>query len=88
MTRGVDQQPSLDGRPTGEGRPVGEAPAWLDVRAAAARVLVSESTILREARRGRLIGYRVGGRKLWRFRPEDVDSWLTTSATPIRVSQP
>jgi excisionase family DNA binding protein len=82
MTNGVEQKPSVDGRQIGEGRPIGDGPAWLDVKAAAARVLVSESTILREARRGRLVGYKVGGRKCWRFRSADVDDWLMQSVTP------
>jgi len=63
-------------------RPV-DAIAWLDVRRAATRALVSPSTILRELRAGRLRGYRVGGRKCWRVRPEDVDAWLMRTATPI-----
>ena len=25
---------------------------------------------------GRLPGYKVGGRRVWRFRVEDVDAWL------------
>lgn len=58
-------------------------PVWLDVAGAARRVLVSSATILREVRAGRLLGYRVGGRKCWRFRPADVDSWLMTARTPV-----
>ena len=57
--------------------PSTEARVWLDVRGAAERTGVSDSTVLREARSGRLRGYRVGGRKLWRFRREDVDRWIT-----------
>ena len=49
---------------------------WLDVPGAAGWALVSQATILREARVGRLRGYKVGNRKLWRFRQEDVDAWL------------
>lgn len=58
------------------------APEWLDVKAAAARALVSPATVLRELRKGRLVGYRVGGRKCWRLRPADVDAWLVAGATP------
>lgn len=50
---------------------------WLDVQGAAARALCSDGTILREARAGRLRGYKLGGRRCWRFRAEDVDVWLT-----------
>lgn len=49
---------------------------WLDPDGAASRAVVSVATIRREARAGRLVGYRVGGRKCWRFRPSDVDRWL------------
>src|SRR5690242_4689221 len=55
---------------------------WLDVAGAAVRALVSQPTILRAARRGQLKGYKIGGQRLWRFRPEDVDEWVTQGATP------
>ena len=55
---------------------------WLDVRGAAAWALVSEGTVVREARAGRLRGYKVGNRKLWRFRRQDVDGWLMRHETP------
>jgi excisionase family DNA binding protein len=63
-----------------------EQRVWLDVAGAADRVLVSPSTIVREARAGRLRGYKVGGRKCWRFRPQDVDAWLTGTRTPVLAS--
>ena len=56
---------------------------WLDVRGAAGRVLCSEATVLREAREGRLRGYKIGGRRCWRFRAEDVDRWLMQTAEPV-----
>jgi excisionase family DNA binding protein len=63
-----------------------QSPAWLDPRAAAARVCVSEATILRAARSGRLQGFKVGlGRKLWRFKPADVDAWIESSSVPVPV---
>ena len=46
--------------------------AWLDVQRAAAHVGISAPTILRAARRGDLRAFKVGGRKLWRFRVEDM----------------
>ena len=49
---------------------------WLDVQGAAARALCSDATILREARAGRLTGYKIGGRRCWRFLADDVDAWL------------
>jgi excisionase family DNA binding protein len=64
-----------------------EPSIWLDVRGAAARALVSPATILREARARRLAAYKVGaGRKLWRFRPADVDAWITAATTPVPVA--
>lgn len=54
---------------------------WLDVRGAAARSLTNVSTILREARAGRLVGFKIGGRRNWRFRSSAVDSWIE-SGTP------
>lgn len=60
---------------------------WLEPRGAAARASVSTATILRELRAGRLRGYRVGGRKCWRIKPEDVDSWLMQSMTPELAAQ-
>ena len=56
---------------------------WLNARGAAARALVSQGTILREVRSGRLKGYKVGGRRTWRFRVDDVDSWLMQHTTPV-----
>ena len=56
---------------------------WLDVPGAAAWALVSQATILREARAGRLRAYKVGNRKLWRFRREDVDAWLMRRNEPV-----
>ena len=35
-----------------------------------------DGTILREARAGRLRGFKIGGRRCWRFLAEDVDRWL------------
>ena len=54
---------------------------WLDAVGAAERSLTSLSTILREARAGRLVGYRIGGRRNWRFRSSAVDRWIE-SGTP------
>ena len=59
------------------------ATPWLDVRGAAARALCSDGTILREARAGRLRGSKIGGRRCWRFRTEDVDRWLMEGAEPV-----
>ena len=50
---------------------------WWTRRDAAAYVHVSEATIGREVRRGRLRHTRVGGRRALRFRREWLDAWLT-----------
>ncbi len=54
---------------------------WLDVRGAAARSLTSDSTILRAARSGKLIGFKVNGNRCWRIRASAVDAWIR-SGTP------
>ena len=59
---------------------------WLTVGGAASRALLSAATILRAARRGELRGYKVSGRRCWRFRSADVDAWLMTSTTPTLVT--
>ncbi len=61
----------------------GSGTPWLDVQGAAARALCSTGTILREARAGRLRGYKIGGRRCWRFRTDDIDRWLMQEATPV-----
>ena len=56
---------------------------WHDVQGAAARAVCSGGTILREARAGRLRGYKIGGRRCWRFLAEDVDRWLMQQGEPV-----
>ena len=58
------------------------ATIWLTLRAAAARAAVSEATIKREVRSGRIRCARIGGRRHLRFRAEWIDAWLDASATP------
>ena len=55
---------------------------WLKVEEAAAYARVSEPTIRREVKGGRLKAYRVGGRRALRFRVEDVDAWMSACQTP------
>jgi len=54
---------------------------WLTRRDAAAYARVSEATIGREVRRGRLRHARVGGRRMLRFRRDWIDDWL--AAAPV-----
>lgn len=49
---------------------------WLTRRDAAEHARLSEATIGREARRGRLRCVKVGGRRVLRFRREWIDEWL------------
>jgi excisionase family DNA binding protein len=59
------------------------ASPWLSAEASAVRADVSPAKVLRDARAGKLRGYRVGGGRLWRFRIEDVDAWISgASPTP------
>lgn len=51
---------------------------WLTLSEAATYANVSPTTLRREAKSGRLRGCKVGGRRLWRFRFEDIDTWLET----------
>lgn len=53
--------------------------SWLTRREAAAYVQVSEATIGREVRRGRLRHARVGGRRSLRFRRDWIDDWLAAA---------
>lgn len=56
---------------------------WLTVRGAALRALCSEATVLREARKKRLRGFKIGGRRCWRFLKDDVDRWLMQRVEPV-----
>jgi excisionase family DNA binding protein len=49
---------------------------WMSLRAASEFASVSEATLRREAKSGRLRGYKIGGRRVWRFRAEHVSQWL------------
>jgi excisionase family DNA binding protein len=55
--------------------------SWLTRRDAAAYARLSEATIGREARRGRLRCAKVGGRRALRFRREWIDEWLARDSS-------
>ncbi len=59
------------------------ASPWLSPREAATYARVSETSILRAARRGTLRAFKVGGGRLWRFRPSDVDAWIEAGVQPV-----
>jgi excisionase family DNA binding protein len=48
----------------------------MTLKQGAERAQVSEATVRREAKAGRLKAVRVGGRRSWRLRPQWVDEWL------------
>ena len=58
---------------------------WLTRQEGAQRARVSEATIGREVRAGRLRAARVGGRRALRLKPEWIDIWLESTAAPIEV---
>lgn len=49
---------------------------WLTLDEAAAYAKLSPATITRARKAGGLRGYKVQGKKLWRFNVTDVDRWL------------
>ena len=49
---------------------------WLTLDEAAAYAKVSTATITRARKGGGLRGYKVQGKKLWRFHVADLDQWL------------
>ena len=53
---------------------------WLTGEEAAAYTKLSTATITRARKTGDLRGYRVQGKKLWRFHVADLDRWLQKGA--------
>lgn len=58
---------------------------WLLASEAARYARLSERTLYREARLGRLRHARVGGRRELRFLRTWIDEWLTATSEPIEV---
>lgn len=65
---------------------IATADVWLTVKGAAAHALVNDTTILRAARAGRLVGYRINANRVWRFRKSAVDAWVM-SQVPERQAE-
>jgi excisionase family DNA binding protein len=61
---------------------------WRTLAEAAEHARSSEATLRREAKRGRLRGYKIGGRRVWRFKAEDVDAWLEGRAEEPSLYDP
>jgi len=58
---------------------------WLTAREAASYCRCSESTLLREARRGTLLmAYRLASRRVWRFKVDDLEQFLTRRSEPVQ----
>jgi excisionase family DNA binding protein len=53
---------------------------WLTLDEAAAYAKLSKASITRARKSGSLRGYRVQGKKLWRFHVADLDAWLGRAA--------
>jgi len=53
---------------------------WLTLDEAAAYTKLSTATITRARKSGNLTGYKVQGKKLWRFNVADLDRWLQKGA--------
>ncbi len=56
---------------------------WLTLEEAARYARVSGATLRREAKAGRLRAYKVGGRRCWRFKAEDLDQWLVAGEPKV-----
>lgn len=56
---------------------------WFTLREAADYCRCSTVTLGREARLGRLRGYKLARRREWRFAAGDLDAWMRASAEPI-----
>ena len=46
---------------------------WMTLEQAAAYAKTSSATLRREAKNGRLRGYKIGGRRVWRFNAARID---------------
>jgi hypothetical protein len=53
---------------------------WLDCAGAAKHSLTSISTVLRAARSGKLVGYKINSNRVYRFRTSAVDLWLMSGS--------
>jgi excisionase family DNA binding protein len=58
---------------------------WLTAHEAADRLRITEKTLYREVKAGRLRAARIGGRRSLRFLPEWCDAYLEAFATPVEI---
>jgi excisionase family DNA binding protein len=54
---------------------------WLTLDEAAAYAKLSKATMTRALKSEALRGYKVSGKKLWRFNVADVNRWLESGAS-------
>jgi excisionase family DNA binding protein len=66
--------------------PVGGLTPWLTPKEAAGRARCGVKMIYREVKGGRLRAARIAGRRELRMKPEWVDAWLESTATPVEVA--
>ena len=59
---------------------------WLTPKEAAGRARCGVKMIYREVNAGRLRAARIAGRRELRVKPEWVDAWLESTATPVEVA--
>lgn len=84
--------PSRPGEANGTSRgetaasPTGSQTPWLTPKEAAGRARCGVKMIYREVKAGRLRAARIAGRRELRIKPEWVDAWLESTATPVEVA--
>ena len=66
--------------------PTGSQTPWLTPKEAAGRARCGVKMIYREVKAGRLRAARIAGRRELRVKPEWVDAWLESTATPVEVA--
>jgi excisionase family DNA binding protein len=62
-----------------------EENALLTPEQVAERLAVSRLTVLKWLRQGKLTGRKLGG-KIWRVHPNDLQTFITTSAVEVRTA--
>lgn len=68
-------------------RPLTDSPWLAKEEAASYAGDLHWRTLIRDVQRGKLRAFRVGGRRLLRFRKQDIDAWLSTHAAVEVVSK-
>ena len=61
------------------------ADPWITLSEGGAYAHVHPATLRREIKAGRLVAYRIGGRKSIRLKASAIDAWLEASHTPVQI---